>query len=94
MFRSLCLGVASALIAACSLPPPKTIALPSSFWQDKTGKIGAAMVELPKATVHMVGPLDALDRAIADAADARLRSYLQTFRPSEFSQIAEAFSAR
>jgi hypothetical protein len=94
MFRSICLSVVSALIAACATPPASTIVLPSSFWQEKAGKIGVVMVELPKGAVHMVGPQDALDRAIANAADAPLRSYLERVRPGEFQQITEAFSAR
>ena len=52
------------------------------------------MVEPPKGAVHMVGPQDVLDQAIANAADARLRNYLETVEPSEFSQVTQTFSAR
>ena len=94
MFRSMYLGVAAVLIAACATPSVKTIVLPSSFWQEKAGKVGVAMVELPRGALHMIGPQDALDRAIANAADARLRGHLEAVQPSEFQQITDAFSAR
>ena len=46
------------------------MALPTSLWQDTGAKIGVAMVALPKGAVHMVGPQDLLDKAIANATDA------------------------
>jgi len=69
MFRSICLVVATGLLVAYATPP-KTMALPTSFWQDKGAKIGVAMVALPQGAVHMVGPQDLLDKAIANATDA------------------------
>jgi len=94
MFRSLCLVIATALIAACAAPPAQTVALSNSFWQEKTARIGVVLVEVPKGAVHMVGPQDALDRAIANATDARLRDYLQTLLPREFHQVGELFLER
>lgn len=82
------------LLAGCATPPPPVddIVLPASFWQNKHGKIGVALVESPEGTVHMVGPQDALDRAIAAKADSRFIDYLHAVRPSAFDQLAERFS--
>lgn len=83
------------LLAGCATSPApvEAIVLPASFWQNKQGKIGVALVEAPRGTVHMYGPRDALDRAIATKADSQFINYLHTVRPGAFNQLAEGFSA-
>jgi hypothetical protein len=72
----------------CAAPPAQTVAHPNSFWQEKTARIGVVLVEVPKGAVHMVGPQDALDRAIANATDARLRIICKRFCRVNFIKLA------
>lgn len=94
--RSLGLALALGVLAGCaaSAPTPTTIVLPASFWQDKDVRIGIATVALPKGAEHMVGPQDALDRAIAREIDERLINYLETVQLREFGKMAQTFADR
>jgi len=97
MTRQVLVLISAVLASACvtkRAPAGEPVPIPASFWRDTGARIGVATVALPKGAVHMVGPQDALDQAIANKKGARLVTYLEGSQPTEFVGVAAAFSSR
>jgi hypothetical protein len=92
-FAVIALVLASACVTA-QPPAGAPVPLSASFWRDTGARIGVAAVAFPKGTVHMVGPQDALDQAIANKKGERLVTYLEGLQPSEFTRVTAVFSSR
>src|SRR5512134_2087175 len=97
MTRRVIAAISALLASACVTKRPpagEPVPVPASFWRDTGARIGVATVALPKGAVHMVGPQDALDQAIASKKGARLVTYLEGMQPSEFVRVAAVLSSR
>jgi hypothetical protein len=94
----LAFALISALLASACVtkrtPAGEPVPLPASFWRDAGARIGVAMVALPKGALHMVGPQDALDQAIANEKGVRLVTRLEGMQPAEFVRVGAVFSSR
>lgn len=87
-----------ALTTGCVTAPQLPVALEDSFWQQEEKKVGIAMTEIPKLTVHLPGASCLLCIATAKLANSALSKHVETLSygdlPELKTELAKRFEKR
>ena len=78
------------LLSACT---PARIAVNPTLWQQKTARVGVAVVKYPEPAAYKIGAQGLLDIAINAALAADLKAHLLTLKPDGFDTTRANFSS-